>query len=169
MGIIERLKEPIDYRVGAVLIALVLVVMIIPYRGWAFASALRWIDFKVLSLIFGEDYVVGPTAAATGPGYWGAVKAGGPTVTIALAFFIFGSFVAARFCGEFGIKVDKDTLPESIIGGLLMGIGIVIISTCNIGTFLNSFPQLGVGAWLTAIGLIIGTYIGSKIYEKRMG
>jgi uncharacterized membrane protein YedE/YeeE len=50
-----------------------------------------------------------------------------------------------------------------------MGIGIVFISTCNIGTFLNAFCQFSVGAWLTAAALVVGTYIGAKIYEKRMG
>lgn len=90
-------------------------------------------------------------------------------VAVSLTFFIIGGFVAAKLSNEFGIKIDKSVLPESIIGGLLMGIGIAIMTTCNIGTFLNSFPQLAIGGYLAAVGLIIGTYIGAKYYERRMG
>jgi len=166
MGIKERLAEPIDYRVGAVLISLVLVVMFVLYRGWAFATGIRWTTYQFLSFLGLESYF---TEQASASGFWIAVKFGGYAVAVCLLFFILGSFVAAKISGEFGIKVDKATLPESVIGGLLMGIGMVFISTCNIGTFLNSLCQFSVGAWLTAAGLVVGTYIGAKIYEKRMG
>ncbi len=159
---VEKIKEPLDYKLGAVLISIVLVIMVIPYRGWAFASGMRWIDSRILSFIFGMDFI-------NSHPYWKDVYFRSPEVAVALAFFVFGGFVAAYLSNEFGIKMDKSTLIDSVIGGLLMGIGIVFISTCNIGIFLNSLPQLNVGAILAAIGLIIGTYIGAKIYEKRMG
>lgn len=170
MGLKDRITKPLGYKSGAVLIGIVLVLLVIPAlgyeRAWAFASGLRWTDYQVLNSILGEDYIAGNTlwSSLTGRGMERSLP-----VAVSLAGFILGGFVAAVLSGEFGIRIDKSVLPESIVGGLLMGIGIVFISTCNIGTFINALPQLNVGAYLAGIGLVIGTYIGAKYYQKRMG
>ncbi|RLG58356.1 MAG: hypothetical protein DRN88_00925 [Candidatus Hydrothermarchaeota archaeon] len=161
-GFLQKLKEPLDYRTGAILIAIVLVIMVIPYRAWAFAGGLRWIDSRIMALFLGMDFI-------NNNPFWKDVYYRSPAVAVSLLFFILGGFVSAYISKEFGIKYDKDTIPDSIIGGLLMGIGIMFISTCNIGIFLNSVPQLSLGGIIAGIGLIVGTYIGAKIYERRMG
>jgi|Deesub1362A_J573_1020465.scaffolds.fasta_scaffold00131_31 hypothetical protein len=172
MGLRSLFKEPLDYKVGGVLISIVLVFLVIPFKtetgitlgygkAWAFASALRWVDQTILTTFIGEKFVL------RNP-HW-SIFAGNLDVAVTLLFFVLGSFVAALLSEEFGIRVDKSSLPESIVGGILMGIGIVFITTCNVGTFLNSLPQIALGAYLAGIGLIIGTYIGAKYYEKKMG
>jgi hypothetical protein len=172
MGVKERITKPLGYKSGAVLISIVLVLLVIPAlgyeRAWAFASGLRWTDYQVLNSLLGEGYVTNPDnvlwSALTGRGMERSLP-----VAVSLAGFIFGGFIAAVISKEFGIRIDKSVLPESIVGGLLMGIGIVFISTCNIGTFINALPQLNIGGYLAGIGLVVGTYIGAKYYEKRMG
>jgi hypothetical protein len=173
MGLKSLFEKPLDYKIGAVLMSILLVFLVVPFKrefgqvtlgygkAWAFASALRWADQRILSLIFGEGFV------ANNP-HW-TIFAGNLDVAVTLFFFMLGSFVAAKLSNEFGIRIDKSSIPESIVGGLLMGVGIVLITTCNIGTFLNSLPQVALGAYLAGIGLIIGTIIGAKYYEKKMG
>lgn len=165
MGLKEKILEPYDEKKGGILLSILLILVVIPAlgygRGWAFAGALRWLDTKILSLTLGESYVQSHAM-------WNLLRAKA-IVAWFLVFFVLGSFTAAKLSKEFGIKFDRAALPESIIGGLLMGIGIVFITTCNIGIFLNSLPMLNIGAYLAGIGLVIGTYIGAKIYAKRMG
>jgi len=165
MGIKDKILEPYDEKKGGILLSILLILIVIPQLGygkdWAFAGAVRWVDRKVLELVAGEGYV-------SAHAMWNLLKSN-PIVAWFLLFFILGSFAAAKLSNEFGFKFDRAALPESIIGGFLMGVGIVLITTCNIGIFLNSLPMLNVGAYLAAIGLVIGTYIGAKIYEKRMG
>ncbi len=159
----EILTAEIDYKKGGIILGILLTLLVIPVFGykkaWAFAAGLRWIDKTILSAI-------SPTTVENVP-FWKIMKASFD-VFIMLVFFVLGSFVAAVLSKEFVVSMDKKFLPESAIGGFLMGIGIVLITTCNVGCFLNGLPQLNLGAIIAIIGLIIGTYIGGKYYEKRV-
>jgi hypothetical protein len=99
--------------------------------------------------------------------FWSLIKSP-MLVFIFLVAFVVGSFISAKLNDEFVNTWDRTTVHYQIIGGFLMGVGIVLITTCNIGIFLNSLPQLSIGGYLAAIGLVIGTYIGAKIYERTM-
>jgi len=163
MGIKERILEPYDEKKGGILLSILLILVAIPAlgygRGWAFAGALRWIDRQVLELT---------GSGMADSGMWTILKSNA-IVAWFLLFFVLGSFVAAKLSDEFGYKFDRASVSDGVIGGFLMGVGIVFITTCNIGIFLNSLPMLTVGAYLAGIGLVIGTYIGAKIFERRMG
>ncbi len=156
-------ETELDYKKGGVILGIMLVLLVIPAlgygRAWAFAGGLRWIDKTIIGAI-------SPDTIAGNP-FWRILKAN-PEVALMLAFFVLGSFVAAVLSKEFVIGMDKQFLLESIVGGFLMGVGIVLITTCNVGCFLNGLPQLNLGAMIAGVGLIIGTYIGGKYYEKKV-
>ncbi len=159
----DILTAEIDYKKGGIILGILLTLLVIPVFGykkaWAFAAGLRLIDKTIVGL-------VSPETIKTVP-FWKIMKASLDVFTM-LVFFVIGSFVASVLSKEFVISMDKKFLPEAAIGGFLMGIGIVLITTCNVGCFLNGLPQLNIGAMIAIIGLIIGTYIGGKYYEKRV-
>ena len=71
--------------------------------------------------------------------------------------------------GEFSRNFDKTAVVDGVIGGLLMGIGITMMTQCNVGVFMGAVSQMALGGYLCIVGLLIGTYIGSQYYKKKMG
>ncbi len=163
MGVKELIHEPLDEKKGGIALGIILVLLVIPAlgygRAWAFAGGLRWMDYKILEAAGAYSLLSNS--------FWSLIKAP-MLVFIFLVAFVVGSFIAAKINGEFVNTWDKSTIHYQIIGGFLMGVGIVLITTCNIGIFLNSMPQLSIGGYIAAVGLVIGTYIGAKIYERTM-
>lgn len=163
MGVKELIREPLDEKKGGLILGAILVLLVIPAlgygRAWAFAGGLRWVDYKLLEALGAYSLLSN--------NFWSLIKSP-MLVFIFLVAFVVGSFISAKLNDEFVNTWDRTTVHYQIIGGFLMGVGIVLITTCNIGIFLNSLPQLSIGGYLAAIGLVIGTYIGAKIYERTM-
>jgi len=74
---------------------------------------------------------------------------------------IFGAAIAALISEEF--KIRKDDLRGygvALGGGVLMGFGTVIMPPCNIGGFYSATMALSLSGWLSALGLLLGAYVG---------
>jgi hypothetical protein len=170
-GIKKYLAKEIDYKWGAVLLSIVLILLVLPFKNaagqpqgygvaWAFAGALRYVDEYILNIVLPGHTTGHPFYAMMGA----PVK-----VLVTLVCFVLGGFIGARISGEFSINFDKTAVTDGVIGGLLMGIGMAMMSQCNVGVFMGAVSQMALGGYLCVIGLIIGTYIGSMYYKKKMG
>ena len=171
MGIKDFLAKEIDYKKGALLLSFFLILMMFPLRNaagapqgygvaWAFAGGLRYVDEYILTIV-APGYL-------SGHPFWGAF--GSPQkVFVSLAAFVVGGFLGAKISGEFSINFDKTAVSDGIIGGLLMGIGITMMTQCNVGVFMGAVSQMALGGYLCIVGLVIGTYFGSMYYKKKMG
>ena len=72
---------------------------------------------------------------------------------------LFGAFSSALFAKQFAIRIPPyGELVKGLIGGLLMGFGAVIGSSCTLGGFYSGWPSLSVGAFIFTFGLVIGTF-----------
>jgi len=81
---------------------------------------------------------------------------------------IIGAFIAANIAGEFKIRVPKTTrLLQQLIGGLIMGIGAVIGTACNVGHILSGVPQLSLGSILGTAFIVLGSWITTYIMFMR--
>lgn len=160
----EFLKKELDYKTAGILIGIIIAVMAHPvlFQGWAFAGALRRTDQWVFSFL-------APAYAAAQP-FYTDVAIRHTRIVVFMIFFILGGLAAALLSKEFSVKSipSKTIALEAIIGGLLMGIGMVFITTCNVGTFLGAVTQMGVGAYLSAIGIVIGAYLGTLYFKRKM-
>ncbi len=81
---------------------------------------------------------------------------------------ITGAFISAVVSKEFFIrKLNKETLIRAVIGGFLMGIGFTLAPGTCTTPFVTGMPMLGVNSFLSALGIIIGAYIGYKIVMRK--
>jgi hypothetical protein len=77
-----------------------------------------------------------------------------------------GAAIMALLHNEF--KFKKPTLELAIwaiIGGTLMGIGARLGLGCNVGAFFVRVANGDPGGWLFGIGMILGAYLGVKIFN----
>ncbi len=83
--------------------------------------------------------------------------------------FILGAFISALIGGDFKISIPsgRETL-RGILGGTLMGIGAYMGFGCTVGAFLVGFGALSASAINMMIGLLIGAYVGLRIYMKSL-
>lgn len=73
---------------------------------------------------------------------------------------VIGAFVAAIIAGEFKLRAPKaKNLLIQFIGGIMMGIGAVFASGCNIGNTLSGVPQLSVGSIYSTVFIILGCWV----------
>ncbi len=81
---------------------------------------------------------------------------------------ITGAFISAVLSKEFFIrKPSKDIVIRAIIGGILMGIGITLApGTCST-PFMTGMPMLSANSFLSALGIVIGAYIGYKMVGRK--
>jgi hypothetical protein len=81
---------------------------------------------------------------------------------------IIGAAIAARIAGEFKIRVPQPTrLVQQFIGGLLMGVGAVIGTACNVGHILSGVPQLSLGSIWGGIFIVLGCWVTTYIMFMR--
>jgi uncharacterized membrane protein YedE/YeeE len=80
---------------------------------------------------------------------------------------IVGAFIAAKFSGEFILRYPhKSKLFRTIIGGILIGIGISIApGTCTTAVVVG-LPMLSVSSILSIAGIMIGGYIVHSMNRK---
>ena len=81
---------------------------------------------------------------------------------------VVGSAVAAVIAGEFKFRApNAKRLLQQFIGGVIMGIGAVIGTACNIGHILSGIPQLALSSILGGIFIILGCWITAYIMFMR--
>lgn len=84
-----------------------------------------------------------------------------------------GAAVMALMNNEFKWKAPTLELAMwAMVGGFLMGIGSRLALGCNVGGFFVRVANGDPGGWLFGIGMIVGAYIGVKIFnlytERKM-
>jgi uncharacterized membrane protein YedE/YeeE len=81
---------------------------------------------------------------------------------------VVGAAIAAVIAGEFKLRApDAKRLLQQFIGGLIMGIGAVIGTACNIGHILSGIPQLSLGSVLGGAFIILGCWATAYILFMR--
>jgi len=81
---------------------------------------------------------------------------------------VIGAAIAAGIAGEFKLRApDARRLLQQFIGGLIMGIGAVIGTACNIGHILCGVPQLALSSILGGIFIVLGCWVTAYIMFMR--
>lgn len=81
---------------------------------------------------------------------------------------VIGAAIAAVIAGEFKLRApDARRLLQQFIGGLIMGVGAVIGTACNIGHILSGIPQLALSSILGGIFIILGCWVTAYIMFMR--
>lgn len=84
-----------------------------------------------------------------------------------------GSFIAAKFSGEFKVRVpDSIQTVRSIGGGALMGIGAAWAGGCTIGNAMVDTALFGYQGWVSLVFMILGTGAAARIFiapRKKTG
>jgi len=96
------------------------------------------------------------------PQYW--------KLWISLGLFaggLFGALVGRDF--KFRVPGSRTEWILGAIGGLLMGFGIRLSYICNVSTFFGTATGLNLAGYLAILGIIVGGYVGAKIYARIVG
>ena len=81
---------------------------------------------------------------------------------------VIGAAVAAVIAGELKLRApDAKRLLQQFIGGLIMGVGAVIGTACNIGHILSGIPQLALSSILGGIFIVLGCWVTAYIMFMR--
>lgn len=96
------------------------------------------------------------------PQYW--------KVWISLGIFA-GALFGAIMGGDFKLRMPSTRMEWVLgaIGGTLMGVGIRLSFICNVSTFFGTVTGLSLAGYLAIIGIVVGGYVGSKIYARIVG
>jgi hypothetical protein len=77
---------------------------------------------------------------------------------------IIGAAVAAVLAKEWRIRVPRARLlAQSLLGGLIMGVGAVVGDGCNITTVLTGIPLLSMGGMLAASFTVLGCWTAAYL------
>ncbi len=82
---------------------------------------------------------------------------------------VVGAFISSMVAGEFKLRAPKEgkTLLLQFCGGLLMGIGAIFASGCNIGNFLSGVPLLSIGSIVASISIVLGCWLMTYLLFMR--
>ncbi|HET9082574.1 MAG TPA: YeeE/YedE thiosulfate transporter family protein [Trebonia sp.] len=82
-----------------------------------------------------------------------------------------GALFGALMSGDFKLRLPRSRSEWVLgaIGGMLMGIGIRLSFICNVSTFFGTATGLNLAGYLAIIGIVVGGYVGSKIYARIAG
>ncbi len=82
---------------------------------------------------------------------------------------ILGASVMALTRGEFKWKKPSvESAIFAVVGGTLMGIGARIGMGCNIGAFFATVTNGDPSGWIYLLGMVIGSYVGVKVFAWWM-
>jgi uncharacterized protein len=82
---------------------------------------------------------------------------------------VLGASVMALARREFKWKLPSwETAFFAIVGGTLMGIGARLAMGCNIGAFFATVTNGDPSGWVFLVGMVIGAYIGVKVFTWWM-
>ena len=76
-----------------------------------------------------------------------------------------GMFIAAALSNNIKFRVPQSMVRvfQAIIGGIIAGFGARLAMECNLAAFFTEIPQFSFHAWIFAIFMGCGTYVGTKI------
>ena len=76
-----------------------------------------------------------------------------------------GMFIAAALSNNIKFRVPQSMVRvfQAIIGGIIAGFGARLAMGCNLAAFFTGIPQFSFHAWIFAIFMGCGTYVGTKI------
>ncbi len=73
---------------------------------------------------------------------------------------VIGALSSALMAKQFAVRIPPlGELVKGLIGGVLIGVGAIIGSSCTLGGFYSGWPAMSVGAFIFTIGLVIGTFV----------
>ena len=107
----------------------------------------------------------------------GALLQGGPGPQIdsiwviqfpLIAGIVLGSTLSALLLGEFSIqyKVPSMQIVMALSGGVLLGMASRMSAGCNVWHLMGGIPILALQSLLFLLGLVPGTWVGSKIVAR---
>jgi uncharacterized membrane protein YedE/YeeE len=140
-------------------------------RGWNW-----WVTGIVVGIVGMIAFLSFKTYALGISGGWfsflDALISGDPDKLNWFAFLVIGvvvgAAIAAVVAGEFKLRApDARRLLQQFIGGLIMGIGAIIGTACNIGHILSGIPQLSLGSILGGASIILGCWVTAYIMFMR--
>lgn len=81
---------------------------------------------------------------------------------------ILGSLIATLLASQFKWKKikNKKQLILGLLGGIIMGYGTRLAFGCTSGSFFSGIPSFSLHAWIFAIFIILGAWVGTKILIK---
>ncbi|TDQ59856.1 hypothetical protein EDC45_0518 [Mesocricetibacter intestinalis] len=81
---------------------------------------------------------------------------------------LLGSYLAAKGSHEFRWRLpDLKTLANSVIGGLLMGVGASLAGGCTIGNGLTATAAMSSKGWISLFFIMVGTWLMSHFMYVR--
>ncbi|WFQ91066.1 YeeE/YedE family protein [Mycoplasma feriruminatoris] len=87
---------------------------------------------------------------------------------INIGFFI-GCLVCCLLANKFKceFKINKKELFYFTIGGFLLGFGSGLANGCSVGGMYSKISTFDLSGWVFLIGMIIGIFVGIKIFIKK--
>jgi hypothetical protein len=87
------------------------------------------------------------------------------TTTVMNVAIVIGALLAAGLAGTFGarVRVPGAHLVASIFGGLLLGIGAIVATGCNIGAFFSGIASGSAHGWLWIVAALPGNWLGARL------
>lgn len=81
---------------------------------------------------------------------------------------IAGSFFSSLLADEFRVSIPKSLkyILLSLCGGSMLGYGANIALGCNIGGFLSGTASLSLHGWVLGFFMLLGSFVGGKIFLK---
>jgi hypothetical protein len=73
---------------------------------------------------------------------------------------LFGALSSALMAKEFALRIPPiGELVKGLVGGLIMGAGAIIGSSCTLGGFYSGWPAMSVGAFVFTLGMVVGVFV----------
>ncbi len=73
---------------------------------------------------------------------------------------VIGALSSALMAKQFAIRIPPlGELVKGLVGGVLIGVGAIIGSSCTLGGFYSGWPAMSFGAFIFTLGLAVGTFI----------
>ena len=142
------LKMGWNWWVTGIAIGIVGIIAFLAFKSYALGISGGWFGF-LNALIFGDPEKLN----------W---------FTFLVIGVVVGAAIAAVIAGEFKLRApDAKRLLQQFIGGLIMGIGAVIGTACNIGHILSGIPQLALSSILGGAFIILGCWVTAYIMFMR--
>jgi len=79
-----------------------------------------------------------------------------------------GALVGALFSREFKLRFPQSPkrYVQALTGGIIMGYGAALAVGCTVGAFFSSVPSLSLSAWLFALALAFGAFVGVQVIKR---
>ncbi|WP_265493374.1 YeeE/YedE thiosulfate transporter family protein [Mycoplasma mycoides] len=68
---------------------------------------------------------------------------------------------------KFELKINKKEFFYFMFGGFLLGFGASLANGCSVGAMYSKISTFDLSGWVFLIGMIIGIFIGIKIFIKK--